>query len=77
MKQLITLSVISEESKEAHDEVLDFIYEELLERKKPKIHLLKRALETLAEDPIFTGQEIMVRYQEMVDEIVRIRTRLQ
>ncbi|WP_290772465.1 MULTISPECIES: TetR/AcrR family transcriptional regulator [unclassified Exiguobacterium] len=75
MKRLITLSSISEESKEAHEEVLDFIYEELLERKKPKIHLLRRALETMDEDPVFAGQEIMATYKTMVDEIARIRTK--
>jgi AcrR family transcriptional regulator len=75
MKRLITLSSISEESKEAHEEVLDFIYEELLERTKPKIHLLRRALETKDEDPVFAGQEIMATYKTMVDEIAHIRTK--
>ena len=75
MKRLITLSSISDESKEAHEEVLDFIYEELLERKKPKIHLLRRALETMDEDPVFAGQEIMATYKAMVDEIARVRTK--
>ncbi|ASI35001.1 MULTISPECIES: TetR/AcrR family transcriptional regulator [Exiguobacterium] len=77
MKRLIGLSAISDASREAHNEVLDFVYEELLERKKPKIHLLRRALDTLDEDPIFCGQDIMATYKEMVDEIVMIRTKSQ